>query len=107
MFDNGIWALSTMDEYIDPLFPQLETPGPLQDVVRNIMDELISEAVKERLLRPHLPKKYQPRHLKEEGKKQKAIEKEFDPVLKQKIRTVEGYQNEAVCCDIPVYSNTE
>ncbi len=47
-----------MDEYIDQLLAEMQTKEPLHDVVQNIMDEPIPEAVKRRLLKPLLPGKY-------------------------------------------------
>ena len=74
-----------------------KTPEPVQSVVHNILDEPISEAVKERLLKPLLPTKYRPfpppRKVKE--RKKKAIEEEFDPVPTSKtFRTIQDYQKE-------------
>ena len=82
--------MATMDEYTDQqladvigqLLAEMQMPEPVQSVVHNILDEPISEAVKERLLKPLLPRKYRalppPRKVKE--RKRKAIEEEFDPV---------------------------
>ena len=52
--------MATMDEYIDQLLAEMQTTEPVQNVVHNILDEPISEAVKEHLLKPLLPRKYRP-----------------------------------------------
>ena len=94
-----------MDEYTDQqlndiisqMVAKMQMPEPVQSVVHNILDEPISEAVMERLLKPLLPKKYRPlpppRKVKE--RKRKAIEEEFDPVPTLKtFRTIQDYQKE-------------
>ena len=74
-----------MDEYIEQLLAEMQTPAVLQDVVRNILDAPIPEAVKKRLLKPLLPEAYRPTPppRKAHERKRKAIIKEFDPVVKQ------------------------
>ena len=60
--------MATMDEYTDQqladiigqLLAEMQMPEPVQSVVHNILDEPISEAVKERLLKPLLPRTYRP-----------------------------------------------
>ena len=89
--------MATMDEYIDQLLAEMQTPEPVQSVVHIILDEPISEAVKARLLKPLLPRIYRPfpppRKVKE--RKKKAIEEEFDPVPTSKtFRTIQDYQKE-------------
>ncbi|KAK3791050.1 hypothetical protein RRG08_010454 [Elysia crispata] len=74
-----------------------DNQSTLHDVVKNILDEPIPEAVKRRLLRPLQPRKYRPipppRRAKE--RKRKAIEKEFDPIPRHKVlRSVKDYQDE-------------
>ena len=89
--------MATMDEYIDQLLAEMQTPEPVQSVVHNILDEPISEAVKERLLKPLLPRKYRPfpPPCKVKERKKKAIEEEFDPVPTSKtFRTIQDYQKE-------------
>ena len=88
---NDIDQLSAgeMDEYIEQLLAEMPEP-----VVNNILDEPISEAVKER---PLLPRKYRPspppRKAKE--KKKKAIVEEFDPApIFKPFRTIQDYQKE-------------
>ena len=88
---NDIDQLSAgeMDEYIEQLLAEMPEP-----VVNNILDEPISEAVKER---PLLPRKYRPspppRKAKE--RKRKAIIEEFDPAPTSKpFRTIQDYQKE-------------
>ena len=49
-----------MDEYIEQLLAEMQAPAVLQDVVRNILDTPIPEAVKKRLLKPLLPEAYRP-----------------------------------------------
>ena len=85
-----------MDEYIEQLLAEMPDSA-LHDVVQNILDEPIPEAVKRRLLKPLQPRKYRPipppRRAKE--RKRKAIEKEFDPIPRHKVlRSVKDYQNE-------------
>ena len=79
----------SLDEYIEQLLAEMSEP-----VVNNILDEPISEAVKER---PLLPRKYRPspplRKAKE--RKKKAIIKEFDPApIFKPFRTIQDYQKE-------------
>ena len=86
----------TMDEYIEQLLAEMPE-STLHDVVKNILDEPIPEAVKGRLLKPLQPRKYRPspppRKAKE--RKRKAIEKEFDPIPRHKVlRSVKDYQDE-------------
>ena len=65
---------AAIDEYIEQLLAKT-SDMTLHDVVKNILDEPIPEAVKERLLKPLKPGKYRPfprpRKLKE--RKRKAI----------------------------------
>ena len=72
-----------MDEYIDQLLAETQTPVPVQSVVKNILDVSIPEGVKRRLVRPLLPKKFRPspplRPRRE--RKRKAIMEEFDHIL--------------------------
>ena len=85
-----------MDEYIEQLLAEMPE-STLHDVVKNILDEPIPEAVKGRLLKPLQPRKYRPspppRKAKE--RKRKAIEEEFDPIPRHKVlRSVKDYQDE-------------
>ena len=85
-----------MDEYIEQLLAEMPE-STLHDVVKNILNEPIPEAVKGRLLKPLQPRKYRPspppRKAKE--RKRKAIEKEFDPIPRHKVlRSVKDYQDE-------------
>ena len=50
--------MADMDEYIEQLLAEM--PEPAQKIVRNIKDEPIPGAVKQRLLRPLLPGKPRP-----------------------------------------------
>ena len=81
-----------MDAYIEQLLAELYPDNPtLHDVVKNILDEPISDSVKARLLKPLQPEKYRPspppRKAKE--RKRKALEEEFDPIPQQKsLRSV-------------------
>ena len=75
-----------MDEYIEQLLAEMpDNQSTLHDVVKNILDEPISDSVKARLLKPLQPGKYRPspppRKAKE--RKRKALEEEFDPILAQ------------------------
>ena len=79
----------SLDEYIEQLLAEMPEP-----VVNNILDEPISEAVKER---PLLPRKYRPSPppRKANEKKKKAIIKEFDPApIFKPFRTIQDYQKE-------------
>ena len=70
-------------------------PEPAQKVVKNILDEPISERVKRRLLKPLFPKKYRPPRAPPtwKNRKSKAILEEFDQLPHQKaVRTVQDYQ---------------
>ena len=80
--------LVTMDEYIEQLLAEMpDNQSTLHDVVKNILDEPISDSVKARLLKPLQPGKYRPspppRVAKQRAKerKRKALEEEFDPIL--------------------------
>ena len=89
---------AAMDEYIEQLLAEIPDPT-LHDVVKNILDEPIPEAVKERLLKPLKPGKYRPspppRKLKE--RKRKAIVRELDPNFPSKtLRTTADYQKEVL-----------
>ena len=71
----------TMDEYIEQLLAEMPDSA-LHDVVKNILDEPIPEAVKRRLLKPLQPKKYRPTPppRKAKARKRKAIQEELDPI---------------------------
>ena len=86
-----------MDECIDQLLAEMQMPEPAQKVVRNILDEPITETVKRRLLKRLFPKKYRPLRppptLKD--RESKAILEQFDPLLLQRVvRTIQDYQRE-------------
>ncbi|KAK3800219.1 hypothetical protein RRG08_007560, partial [Elysia crispata] len=85
-----------MDEYIEQILAEIPD-STLHDVVKNILDEPIPEAVKRRLLKPLQPRKYRPipppRRAKE--RKRKSIQEEFDPTPSHKVlRSVKDYQDE-------------
>ena len=84
-----------MDEYIEQLLAEMQAPAVLQDVVQNILDAPIPEAVKKRLLKPLLPEEYRPipPPRKARERKRKAIIKEFDPVVKQS-KMIQDYQKD-------------
>ena len=84
-----------MDEYIEQLLAEMQAPAVLQDVVRNILNAPIPEAVKKRLLKPLLPEAYRPipPPRKARERKRKAITEEFDPVVKQP-KTIQDYQKD-------------
>ena len=84
-----------MDEYIEQLLAEMQAPAVLQDVVRDILDAPIPEAVKKRLLKPLLPEAYRPipPPRKARERKRKAITEEFDPVVKQP-KTIQDYQKD-------------
>ena len=73
--------MSIIDYYINQLLAEMRENTILHDTVLNIMDELILEAVKERLLKPLQPQEYRPTPPpgKRKGKKRKAIVRKFDP----------------------------
>ena len=79
--------MAIMDEYIDQLLAEMETPEPLRGVVHNILDDPIPEEVKKRLLKPLLLGKYRPspppRKAKE--RKRKATVEEFDHIAPPKL----------------------
>ena len=86
----------TMDEYIEQLLAEIPD-STLQDVVKNILDEPIPEAVKRRLLKPLQPRKYRPipPPRKAKARKRKAVQEEFDPIPSHKVlRSVKDYQEE-------------
>ena len=68
----------TFDEYIDWLLSSNQD-AILQSVARNILDEPIPEAVKERLLKPLLPKPI-PAPRKRKQEKRQTVLREFDPL---------------------------
>ena len=92
-----IQSMADMDEYIDQLLAEMQMPEPAQKVVRNILDEMIPETVKRRLLKPLFPKKYRPLRPPSTWKdrESKAIMEQFDPLPPQKVvRTIQDYQRE-------------
>ena len=83
--------MATMDEYIDQLLAELQT---LEPVVHNIMDEPISEAVKERASTSKEISALPPLR-KAKERKRKATVKEFDPApIFKPFRTIQDYQKE-------------
>ena len=85
-----------MDEYIEQLLAEMPDSA-FHDVVKNILDEPIPEAVKKRLLKPLQPRKYRPTPppRKAKARKRKAIQEEFDPIPSHKVlRSVGDYQEE-------------
>ena len=85
-----------MDKYIEQILAEMPD-STLHDVVKNILDEPIPEAVKGRLLKPLQPRKYRPSPppCKAKERKRKAIEEEFDPIPRNKVlRSVKDYQDE-------------
>ena len=86
----------TMDEYIEQLLAEMPD-STLRNVIQNILDEPIPEAVKRRLLKPLQPRKYRPipPPRKAKARKRKAIQEEFDPIPSHKVlRSVGDYQEE-------------
>ena len=69
-----------MDEYIEQLLAEMAEPA--QKAVRNIMDEPIPGAVKQRLLKPLLPGKPRPSRPPRMRSDRKRKE-EFDPLPPQ------------------------
>ena len=86
-----------MDENIDQLLAEMQMPEPAQKLVRNILDELIPETVKGRLLRPLFPKKNRPPRPPPTWKdrESEAILEKFD-LLPLQIRTVLDYKQEVL-----------
>jgi len=68
----------TLDEYIDWLLSSNQDPI-LQKIARNILDVLIPEATKKRLLKPLLPQPIPPLRMRK-LEKQKAVLQQFDPL---------------------------
>ena len=86
----------TMDEYIEQLLAEMPDSA-IRNVIQNILDEPIPEAVKRRLLKPLQPSKY--RHIppprKAKARKRKVIQEEFDPIPNQKLlSSAKDYQDE-------------
>ena len=74
-----------MDQYIEQLNAEMFPEEPLLDVVQNIMDELLSQQVKIKLLKPLLPQRYAPKTppRKRKERKRKAMLEGFDPIQPQ------------------------
>lgn len=103
-----------MDAYIEQILAEMPD-STLQDVVRNILDEPIPEAVKGRMLKPLQPRNYRPSPAprKKKAAKRKATEEKFDPIPRHKaLRSVKDYQDEIldllgeVETDSPVFRRT-
>ena len=90
----GDYADKEMDEYVAQLLAEMQIPDPVQKVVRNILDESIPEAVKERLLKPLLPGKYRPTATPRAKKvrRRKALLEEFDPLPLKELEKLEFRQ---------------
>ena len=85
-----------MDAYIEQLLAEMPDSA-LRNVVKNILDEPIPEAVKRHLLKPLQPRKYRPipPPRKAKARKRKAIQEEFDPIPSHKVyRPAKDYQGE-------------
>ena len=85
-----------MDAYIEQILAEMPDSA-FRNVIQNILDEPIPDAVKRHLLKPLQPRKYRPipPPRKAKARKRKAIQEEFDPIPSQKVlRSVEDYQNE-------------
>ncbi|KAK3801763.1 hypothetical protein RRG08_043778 [Elysia crispata] len=86
----------TMDEYIEQLLAEMPDSA-IRNVIQNILDEPIPEAVKRRLLKPLQPSKYRPipPPRKAKARKRKVIQEEFDPIPNQKLlSSAKDYQDE-------------
>ena len=85
--------MATMDEYIDQLLAEIpDKNSALHHVVQNILDELIPDFVKGRLLKPLQPGNYRPSPAprKKKAAKRKDMLEEFDPLPHQKaVQTVQ------------------
>ena len=91
-----------MDEYIDQLLAKMDTPETLRNVLPNIMDDRIREAVETRLPKPLLRGRNAPSRPprkvceRREGRR-KAVAEKFHPLPAQKaLRTVQDNENEVV-----------
>ena len=85
-----------MDEYIEQLLAEMPDSA-IRNVIQNILDEPIPEAVKRRLLKPLQPSKYRPipPPRKAKARKRKVIQEEFDPIPNQKLlSSAKDYQDE-------------
>lgn len=73
--------MACMDEYIDQLAAEIQTPEPAQRVAHNILDEPIIETSNKYLLKPLLPGKDESSPPPHEGnvRKRKVIVDESDP----------------------------
>ena len=86
----------TMDEYIEQLLAEMPDSA-IRNVIQNILDEPIPEAVKRRLLKPLQPQKCRPipPPRKAKARKSKAVQEEFDPIPSQKLlSSAKDYQDE-------------
>ena len=83
-----------MDEYIEQLLAEMPD-SVIRNVIQNILDEPILEAVKRRLLKPLKPQKYRPipPPRKAKARKRKVIQEEFDSIQKLPS-SAKDYQNE-------------
>ena len=82
--------MTSLDDRIDKLLAELQTPKPLQAVVHNILDEPIPETDKRRLLMPILPSRarpFPPPQPNCKSKEMKPILEEFDQVPHLKINS--------------------
>ena len=95
MWDNRHFITAETDEYSDQLLAEMYPDEPLRDVLKNIMDEPISEEVKRRLLTPLLLQRYKPvdHPRKRKERKRRALLREFDLFCPQRKRNVTSYQN--------------
>ena len=87
-----------MDEYIEQLLAEMPDSA-IRNVIQNILDEPIPEAVKRRLLKPLQPSIYLYRPIppprKAKARKRKVIQEEFDPIPNQKLlSSAKDYQDE-------------
>ncbi|GFR66063.1 hypothetical protein ElyMa_005547700 [Elysia marginata] len=94
---RGIYGVQhTTDESVEKKLVEI-FDSPIHDVIRNILDAPIPEAIKRRLLKPLQPRKYQPipPPRRKKAAKRKSIEEEFDPLPRSKgLRSVKDYEDE-------------
>ena len=82
-----------------------EDAPAVRKIIQNILDEPISEKVEKSLVKPLLPKPFQPTappRKRREIKIQEILRK-FDPISRENIRNATNYQNEI----LDMYHNTE
>jgi len=87
---SSLQVLSYFDELL------AESPPVVRKVVRNVLDEPISEETQARLQKPLVPKPFElrapPRQRRQRGAQ--ALLREYNPFPAWRVQTVTDYQNE-------------